>query len=100
MKHKTWNIGEYAKGGVIQTIVTDDTLTIIMKDWDHKAGDLITSDQSNAKEWDRKVVSLKLNASNNPYNEAYEYLVDQTTHYYAEQILDWAGLKFHTHSTY
>lgn len=94
MAKKTFKIGEYANGGIIQAIVKDDTLTIINKEWDYSQGTRRGSDQSNAKEIDRRTFNSKTNGA---YRLALDYLCGITTSYYADKILDWAkekGCKF------
>ena len=90
MATKTWKIGEYAKGGVITAIATKTKITIIGKDWDYSKGSNKGSDQSNAKEFTRREFSTKFG---NPYRQAYDFLSDLTTHYYADQILEWCSSK-------
>lgn len=94
MKRKTWNIGEYCKGDVIETILTDTKLTVIAKDWDFKAGSTKDSDQSNAQEFERREFLLSpTSVFGTPYQEVYDYLTTLTTSYYADKIIEWAGLK-------
>ena len=90
MAQKTFKIGEYAVGGIIQAIVKDDTLTIVNKEWDYSQGTRRGSDQSNAKELERRSFNSKVNDS---YREALNYLCELTTSYYADEILDWAKKK-------
>ena len=90
MATKTWKIGEYCKGGIITAIATKNKVTIIAKDWDMTQGTKRGSNQSNAKEWDRLEVEL---SSGDVYRKLYNYLVDLSTHYWAEVIIDWAESK-------
>jgi hypothetical protein len=86
MAKKTFKIGEYAKGGIIAVEINNKEAIIIGKDWDYSAGTKKGSDQSNAKEFTREVIDLN---GNNPHRVASTFLNDLTTHYYAEQIMDW-----------
>lgn len=86
MTTKTFKIGEYCKGGVLTVEIRGKIITVIGKDWDFKAGSTKSSDQSNAKEFTRGTVE-----STDPqaYRKLYDFLSDLTTHYYAEQVIDW-----------
>ncbi len=90
MATKTFKIGEYCKGGIITVNATKTKITIIGKDWDFSKGSNKGSDQSNAKEWTRREFSTNFS---NPYRDMYNFLSDLTTHYYAEQILEWCETK-------
>lgn len=85
-KTKTFKIGEYCKGGVITAQVNDKEVIIIAKDWDTTAGYKKSSNQSNAKEFDRETVSLE---DSQIHQKLSRFLNDLTTHYYSEQVLDW-----------
>lgn len=83
---KTWKIGEYCKGGIITAEVKNGKVLIIGKDWDMSAGCKKSSDQSKAKEFTR----LELDsAEGDVMPEAFDFLHDLTTHYYASQVMDW-----------
>lgn len=90
MASKTFKIGEYCKGGIIQAIATDDKVTIIGKDWDFSAGSNKGSDQSKAKEWTRLEVSTQ---DSRAKREVMEFLEDLTTYYYATQVMEWIESK-------
>lgn len=90
MASKTFKIGEYCKGGIIQAIATKKKVTIIGKEWDFSAGSTRGSNQSNAKEWIRLEVST---SDANARRKAREFLEDLTTPYYADQVLDWVESK-------
>jgi len=90
MATKTWKIGEYCKGGIITVNATKTKITIIGKEWDTSKGYNKGSDQSNAKEWIRKEFNTNLG---NCYRNAYDFLSDLTTHYYADEILKWCETK-------
>jgi hypothetical protein len=85
---KTFKIGEYAKGGVITVEVKGNEVTVIGKEWDYSAGSNKSSNQSNAKEFSRKVVDVSI--SERPLVEE---LNDLTTSYYAGQIMEWIETK-------
>ena len=86
MAKKTFKIGEYCKGGIITVEITGKTIDVIGKEWDHSQGSRKGSNQSNAKEFTR----LSIHADNVDMEQAFTiYLNDLTTHYYAEQVLDW-----------
>lgn len=86
MATKTFKIGESCKGGVITVEASKKTVTVIAKDWDYSTGSRKSSNQSNAKEFDRLEV---FTSSNNAERELNNYLHDLTTSYYAEQVMDW-----------
>jgi hypothetical protein len=86
MATKTFKIGEYCRGGIIQAIAIKDKVTIIGKQWDHSAGSRKSSNQSNAKEWTR----LEVNTSDqNARRELDNFLNDLTSSYYSDEILKW-----------
>ena len=86
MASKTFKLGEVCRGGVITAEASKGKVTIIAKDWDYSVGSRKSSDQSNAKEWDRLEV---FTSSNNAERELNNYLHDLTSSYYAEQVMDW-----------
>jgi HKD family nuclease len=86
MTTKTFKIGEYAKGGVITVEIKSKDVAVIAKEWDFKAGSSKNSDQSNAKEFDREEVNV---TDPTAYRKLHDFLNDQTTHYYAEQVLNY-----------
>ena len=90
MATKTFKIGEYAKGGVITAIATKTKVTIIGKDWDTSKGFNKGSDQSNAKEWTRLEVSTN---DRDADRKLTMFLLDLTTSYYTDQIIDWCKSK-------
>lgn len=90
MTSKTWKLGEVCRGGIIQVITTKSKVTIIGKDWDTSQGYNKGSNQSNAKEWTRKEMTI---SSNNFHNEMMFFLEDLTTHYYASKIMEWIESK-------
>ena len=92
---KTWKIGEYAKGGVISveidsTFRNGNVVTIIGKEWDFSKGSNKGSDQSNAKEWTRLEVSTN---DNDADRKLTNFLLDLTTSYYTDQIMEWCVSK-------
>lgn len=90
MATKTWKIGEYAKGGIITVETTSTKVIVIAKDWDFSTGSRRSSDQSNAKEFNRKSVVATDNGSK---RAVLEFLEDLTTSYYAGQIMEWINTK-------
>ena len=91
MVTKTFKIGEYMTGGVCTVEIKGKDITIIAKEWDFSTGSKKSSDQSNAKEFDR----FEINSSDHTaYRQMYDFLVNLTTHYYAEQVLNY--IKEHT----
>lgn len=90
-KHtKTWRIGEYCKGGVLTVEISGKNIAIIAKDWDTSAGYSKGSNQSNAKEFDREVISAE---DSNAERQIMNFLEDLTTHYYASEVRDWIKSK-------
>ena len=91
MATKTWKIGEYCRGGIITAIATDEKVTIIAKEWDMTQGARRGSNQSNAKEWDR--LEVELGSDDGVYRKLYDYLIDLSTHYWTEVIIEWIESK-------
>lgn len=89
-KTKTWKIGEYCKGGIITVEITGKVIQVIGKDWDFSTGSRKSSDQSNAKEFTRGTVTADENDADWKLKL---FLNDLTTHYYAEQVIDWIKTK-------
>ena len=101
MATKTFKIGEYAKNGVITAITTKNKVTIISKLWDVSAGTNKNSDQSNAKEVHR--IEVTINPDNNSgkaERALLDYLCEETTSYYADEILKWVKSKVKFPSLY
>jgi len=93
MAKKTWKIGEYCKGGVLTTEVTNTKILVIGKEWDFSTGSRKSSDQSKAKEFTRLEVQIKKTDMSMALDAFDIYLNDLTSHYYAEQVLDWIKSK-------
>ena len=94
MATKTFKIGEYAKNGVITAITSPNKVTIISKEWDFSAGSNKSSDQSKAKEAHRIEVSIDPEDNHgNAERELLDYLCEETTSYYADEILKWVKTK-------
>jgi len=87
---KTFKIGEYCRGGVITAEVNGNRVSVIGKDWDTSKGYNRGSDQSNAKEFDRRTVDV---THSNARRELDDFLNDLTTSYYAGQVLEWIETK-------
>ena len=90
MATKTWKLGEVSRGGIITVETTSKKVAIIGKEWDFSTGSRRSSDQTNAKEFDRLEVNPTANRAK---RQALEYLCDLTTSYYADQILKWIETK-------
>jgi len=90
MNKKTFKIGEYCKGGIIEVEITGKIITVIGKDWDFSTGSKKDSDQSNAKEFIRGTVE---STDGSAYRKLYDFLTDLTTHYYTEKVIDWIKTK-------
>ena len=90
MATKTFKIGEYSRGGVITVETTKTTVKVISKEWDFSTGSRRSSDQSNAKEWNRIEVSVN---DSNAYRKLSDYLHNDTTSYYADHIMKWIESK-------
>ena len=90
MTTKTFKIGESCKGGVITVEIDKGQITIIGKDWDFSKGSNKSSDQSQAEEFTRLIVSLE---DTQAYRTLLDFLCDLTTSYYAEEILGYIGTK-------
>ena len=90
MATKTWKIGEYAKGGIIVSETKGKIITLIGKDWDLSTGTSRSSNQSNAKEWTRGTV---LSTDRDARRKIFNFLLDLTTSYYSDKILEWVESK-------
>lgn len=86
MKNKTFKLGEVCRGGVITVQVKGGKAIVIAKEWDMSAGTRKSSNQSNAKEWNRLEVDETLSSS---HRQLSDFLHDLTTSYHADQILTW-----------
>jgi hypothetical protein len=86
MATKTFKIGESCKGGVITAVTTAKTVTIIAKEWDYSAGSRRSSNQDNAKEFNRIEVEV---GTTNAFMKLDAFISDLTTSYFTEQVLDW-----------
>jgi hypothetical protein len=73
-KSKTFKIGEYAIGGIIQVNITGKVIIVQALDWNTK-----------------KEVSKgsAMSDEDNVRHKLTDYLNELTSHYYAEQIFDW-----------
>jgi hypothetical protein len=92
MANKTFKIGEYAKGGIIQVVTTKNKVTIIGKEWDFSSGSSKSSDQSKAKEFTRLEVNYDLETPwnlNKQLSQLEDFLSDLTTYYYTDEIMKW-----------
>jgi len=80
---KTFRIGEYAMGGIIQVVITGKIIQVFVKDWDTKV--VMKTGTTSTEDDD---VERKLS----------DFLNEVTTHYYAEKVMKWikekTGLKF------
>jgi hypothetical protein len=90
MATKTWKLGEVCKGGVITVNTTKTKVTVIGKHWDLSAGTRKSSNQSNAKEWIRKEVSL---LDGDARRKIDFFIHDLTTSYHTGKILEWIESK-------
>ena len=87
---KTFKIGEYAKGGVITVEIQGNSIAVIGKDWDFSTGSKKSSDQSNAQEFTREVISTE---DSEAYYKLSEFLNDLTTSFYTDEIIKWIKSK-------
>lgn len=90
MATRTFKIGEYARGGVITVEITKGIVHVIGKNWDFSAGSKKSSNQSNAKEFDRESI-----AADNPDSKwkVEMALFNLTTSYYSDIIMKWIKTK-------
>ena len=86
-KTKTWKIGEYCVGGIIQAKISENayfpsstTVKILVKEW--KTGEVVDS---------RLFGRLH-------ENNLLVYLHDITSSYYAEKVMEWVKENAFTHS--
>ena len=89
-KTKTWEIGEYAKGGVITVEIQGKVITVIGKDWDMSQGTRRGSNQSNAKEFTRIEVNVEQRDADRQLSM---FLNDLTTSYYTDKLMEWIESK-------
>lgn len=90
MAKKTWKLGEVCQGGVITVETKGQGYDIIAKEWDYSQGSNKGSNQSNAKEFNRK--SFSGNTHNDNLN-ALEFLNDLSTSYWSDEIMKWIKTK-------
>ena len=86
MKSKTWKLGEVCQGGVITVEITNTEVSVIAKEWDMSAGSNKSSNQSNAKEFNRRTVK---NDGYGAYYKLDEFLNELTTSYHSGEIMSW-----------
>jgi len=73
MAKKTFKIGEYAIGGIIQVCATSESVTIDALDWNSK----------------QKIMGREFQVrATNVTNEMDNYLNELTSSYYADKVLD------------
>jgi hypothetical protein len=90
MATKTFKIGEYSKGGVITVEISKTKVNFILKNWDMSTGTKRSSDQSKAKEYNR----LVLNTNDSNFDrKATLFLLEDTTSYYTDTIMEWVYSK-------
>jgi len=87
---KTWKLGEVCSGGVITVEIKGNEITVIGKEWDFSTGSRKSSDQSNAKEFRREVISVD---DNNAYRKLNQELCELSTSYWAGEIFKWIETK-------
>jgi hypothetical protein len=85
MATRTFKIGEYSRGGIITATTTKTSVLIQCKQWDNSTGTRRSSDQSNAKEFNRLEVLLSDEYADRKLTQ---FLNEDTTHYYSEQVMD------------
>jgi hypothetical protein len=90
---KTFNIGEYAQGGVITAEVEGKKITIIGREWDFSKGSLKSSDQTNSPEFTRLEVHVVDDNSGTSERKLIDFLSDLTTSYYTDEIMKWIKTK-------
>lgn len=82
----TFNIGEYAKGGVISVNIKGNNITIIGREWDYSKGMSKKSDQSKAKEF----IRCTINSNDLECRQKLDaILMLLTTLYYTREIFNW-----------
>jgi hypothetical protein len=74
MKTKIFRIGEYAVGGIIESTVNKDSITICARDWN--TNKIISQKTFEVRSYD---LFMKID----------EYLNELTSSYYAEKVLKW-----------
>ena len=85
MATKTFRIGEYAIGGIIQVRTTSDTINIDALDWNSK----------------QKIMGREFQVrSMNVTNEIDNYLNELTSSYYADKVFDFIKEKVNFNFNY
>lgn len=85
MATKTFKIGEYAIGGIIQVRTTSDTINIDALDWNSK----------------QKIMGREFQVrSMNVTNEIDNYLNELTSSYYADKVFDFIKEKVNFNFNY
>ena len=90
MATKTWKLGEICQGGVITVETKGQSFDIIAKEWDFSTGSRKSSNQSNAKEFNRKTFSGDVHNDNLRAND---FLYELATSYWADEIMKWVKTK-------
>jgi len=90
MATKTWKLGEVCQGGVITVETSGTQVTVIAKEWDFSTGSRKSSNQSNAKEFNRQTFELDRASSE---AQVEEFLCNLATSYHAGKIMDWIKTK-------
>lgn len=93
---KTWKIGESCQGGIITVEIKGKIVSIIGKEWDFSTGSRRSSDQRNAKEFTRSTID---STEANAYYKIYDFLVDLSTSYYADEVIKWVATKIRINQT-
>jgi len=89
---KTWKLGEICQGGVVTIEIKDNIVAIIAKEWDYSTGSRKSSDQSNAKEFNRlEVETNEFDAERKISNFLHELMHSWA----AEEIDKWIHTKQH-----
>jgi hypothetical protein len=87
---KTFKIGEYCKGGIIQVQIKGKTILVIGREWDHSSGRRSKQNGHNNPEWTR----ITIEADNeNAWRVIDAFLHELTTSYYAGTIMKWIESK-------
>lgn len=95
--NKLFKIGESCQGGVLEAQINGNQLTVIAREWQYGTYNRAQVTAKNSPEFDRITVSA---TEPNARNTIYNWLVDKTTDYYADQVLDFLSANSELKATF
>jgi hypothetical protein len=87
MAKKTFKIGEYCAGGIIEAVVKNGEIKVVQKQWDYSKGTRKSSSQTHAQEIDE--VKIDMDRWDKDYRTLSNFLLNITTSYYTDVVMEW-----------